>query len=128
MPQITVSIHGPLLKGNGPKEVHEALSKAIVDLATEGQMQVRQQLYVGHGRITGHYRGSVHAELTDSLHGRIHDSGVVYGPWLEGVGSRNEKSRFKGFAMFRNAKQALEKLKEGIVQKRIHEVVKKLGG
>lgn len=128
MPEISVSIHGPLLKGKGPDEVRTALSKAITDLATEGQMKVREQLYVGHGRVTGHYRGSIHGELTDSMHGRIHDSGVVYGPWLEGVGSRNEKSRFKGYWMFRNAKQYLEKIKEAVVNRRIHELVRRLGG
>lgn len=32
----------------------------------------------------------------------ITDSGIVYGPWLEGVGSRNfPKTRFKGYAIFR---------------------------
>ena len=62
------------------------------------------------------------------MHGRIHDSKVVYGPWLEGIGSRNAKSRFKGYAMFRNAKQQLEKLKAGIVNNRIAQAVKRLGG
>jgi len=32
----------------------------------------------------------------------ITDSGIVYGAWLEGVGSRNfPKTRFKGYAIFR---------------------------
>jgi hypothetical protein len=31
----------------------------------------------------------------------VHDSGIVYGPWLEGEGSRNKTTPFKGYRMFR---------------------------
>lgn len=32
----------------------------------------------------------------------ITDSGIVYGTWLEGIGSRNfPKTRFKGYSIFR---------------------------
>ncbi len=34
--------------------------------------------------------------------------GPVYGPWLEGVGSRNATTRFKGYHAFRKAAQALD--------------------
>ena len=33
---------------------------------------------------------------------------ATYGPWLEGTGSRNETTRFKGYNGFRRAGQALE--------------------
>lgn len=37
----------------------------------------------------------------------VTDSGIVYGAWLEGVGSRNfPKTRFKGYAIFRRVTQA----------------------
>lgn len=31
----------------------------------------------------------------------VQDTNAVYGPWLEGVGSRNRTSRFKGYHVFR---------------------------
>lgn len=37
----------------------------------------------------------------------VDDNGVVYGPWLEGVGSRNHNSRFKGYSHFRRAQQRM---------------------
>ncbi len=43
------------------------------------------------------------AEVWDGGHG-----GAVYGPWLEGVGSRNETTRFKGYWAFRKATSALD--------------------
>lgn len=36
-------------------------------------------------------------------------AGPVYGPWLEGVGSRNRTTRFKGYHAFRLASQALDR-------------------
>lgn len=34
-------------------------------------------------------------------HAAVTDSGVIYGPWLEGVAERNLISRFKGYSTFR---------------------------
>lgn len=44
---------------------------------------------------------------------------ATYGPWLEGVGSRNETTRFKGYQGFRRASQELDgqaqAISEGII-------------
>jgi len=37
----------------------------------------------------------------------IHDRGIIYGPWLDGSGSRNATTRFKGYAHWRRAFQYL---------------------
>jgi hypothetical protein len=39
---------------------------------------------------------------------RITDGGVVYGPWLEGTGSRNASSRFKGYRHWRQTQNAMD--------------------
>lgn len=44
------------------------------------------------------------SEVWDGGHG-----GAVYGPWLEGVGSRNQTTRFKGYWAFRKATAALDR-------------------
>ena len=120
MPEIRVS--GPFFTlGAGPAQ--KAITDSIREIVAEGERSVDAQLYPGHGLRTGHYRRSVHGELTDSLHGRIHDSKVVYGPWLEGVSSRNASSRFKGYRAFRNAFQQLERTKDAILHKHIKRAV-----
>lgn len=67
----------------------------------------------GKGKAsTGNYRRNVHGitrQVGLDLQGKIHDSGVVYGPWLEGTSSRNKTTRFKGYSSFRKVKQWLEK-------------------
>lgn len=48
-------------------------------------------------------------------HPQVTDGGVVYGPWLEGVGSRNfPVTRFRGYASFRRASQKTERNVERI--------------
>ena len=101
---------------------------AVGDLVAEGERQVKMQLYPGHGYITGNYYNSVHGDIIASRHGMIHDSDAVYGPWLEGVGSRNETTRFKGYAMFRNAYQHLEKIATAVMNRRAKQFAQRMGG
>ena len=41
---------------------------------------------------------------------------ATYGPWLEGSGSRNETTRFKGYHSFRIATQELDAVAEGLAE------------
>ncbi len=124
-PAITVRLRGPFFSTNIPPVIVGALNAAIGDLVVEGESKVKLQLYPGHGLITGNYRRSIHGETT-SLHGRIHDSRVIYGPWLEGVASRNQTTRFKGYAMFRNARQQLGRIAGRILQDRVQKALARL--
>jgi len=44
-----------------------------------------------------------------------------YGPWLEGIGSRNETTRFKGYHGYRMAAQHVDGMAEGIAAKSVAE-------
>lgn len=37
------------------------------------------------------------------------DSGIIYGHWLEGTGSRNRTTRFKGYFMWRKTYQSMQR-------------------
>ena len=55
----------------------------------------------------------------------VFDNWVIYGPWLEGNGSRNfPKPRFRGYASYRRSAQMLERLSGPIADKAI---AKKIG-
>ena len=64
---------------------------------------------------TGNYRRNVSTAMRGSV-GVIDDGGVVYGPWLEGTGSRNGTTRFKGYASFRRTADWLNKHMTQIVR------------
>ena len=76
---------------------------------------------------TGNYRRNVNGIVRD-LNGLITDGGVVYGPWLEGVGSRNASTRFKGYAAFRRTGQWLEQQVPKVIRIRVDRMVAKLNG
>jgi hypothetical protein len=50
---------------------------------------------------------------------RVHDSGVVYGPWLEGTSSRNATTRFKGYSTWRRIRQRVEREAHVFVERHI---------
>lgn len=84
----------------------DAMLDAERAVTTRTLREVRAEL----GRVlqhpTGYYESRVVADL--STHPpQVHDSGVVYGPWLEGIGSRNATTRFKGYRTFRRVAQRM---------------------
>ena len=124
---MSVRTSGPLFAGNVPGRIQSAIRDSISELVALGERDVKGQLRPGHGLVTGHYRRSIHGEIVSSMLGRVHDSGVVYGPWLEGVSDKNKAGRFKGYAMFRNATQRLDKKGKGVLQKHVARLAWKLG-
>ena len=126
-PGVSVSFHGPVFRSGG-SAVHEAGKKAVSDIVAEGERDVKLQLRPGHGLDTGHYRRSINGEQPKDLQGIIHDNNVVYGPWLEGVSSRNQRSRFKGYRMFRNAAERLQGFAKDAIGRRVGEAVRRLNG
>ncbi len=128
MPGIFVGLRGPIFGAAAALAVRRAGGDIISDLVAFGEREVKLQLVPGHGLITGHYRRSINGEVKSSSQGLIHDSGVIYGPWLEGVGRRNKTSRFKGYQMFRKARQKLRAKQGAIAGARMVRLAKDLGG
>lgn len=98
---------GPVFNGDAEKAAHDfvdALSNEVADL---GVTEVKQALHSVLKRPSGYYESRVQVEMVNGGPA-VTDGGVIYGPWLEGTSSRNNSSRFKGYATFRRVKQALE--------------------
>lgn len=103
---IEVNRTGPLFDGSADGTI-----KAFQDDVEQevGEYTVnRIQGELGHVLVhpTGYYRSRVTTERRGE-NVLVTDGGVVYGPWLEGVGSRNKSTRFKGYATFRRISQAV---------------------
>ena len=61
---VRFEVEGPVLGANVPKVMQEIVNRGLLDLATiEGSNHVKDQLYPGHGRITGNLRNHVGANL-----------------------------------------------------------------
>ena len=93
----------------------------------EAENRVRQRLDIVLRNPTGYYRSRINSDVT-ATQGLVHDSNVIYGPWLEGIGSRNATTRFKGYHHWRRTVQYLEQ-EEGpaILERHFPVLVKRLG-
>lgn len=108
MATVEVTLTGPLLDGRaGP--IIAAMGRDMQEqIAAQGYADVMANLNASIRNPTPYYETQiVIQDRADDL--VVHDRGVVYGPWLEGVGSRNAATRFKGYASFRRAYQELER-------------------
>lgn len=121
------TFHGPILEGRGPGIVQRHLPGMEQDIAQEGVNLVRARLHSVLRHPTGYYESRI---VTDQSVGTtaVTDSGVVYGPWLEGVGSRNDQTRFKGYATFRRTVQDLDAQSERIAERRMPQLIRDLEG
>lgn len=119
----------PLFSGQGPDPVVEQWVDGVLDsYATQGLSQVHLLMDQSFRDPTPYYETQVTVDA--ALHERVvHDRGVVYGPWLEGVGSRNRATRFKGYFHWRRSKQWLEQV-EGprILARHLPELERRLAG
>lgn len=86
-------------------ELEEDYAEFVLD-------HVKDTFHASFKNPTGFYESNV--RITSSGN-EVWDggwAGPVYGPWLEGVGSRNATTRFKGYHAFRKAADALERRAE----------------
>ena len=98
---------GPLFNGLATIALR-AMSESMVDtLARDAQHLVLENLHHDLKSPTGYYESHIRVDRVNNDR-VVNDSGVVYGPWLEGVSSRNQSTSFKGYHDFRKAAQELQ--------------------
>jgi len=120
MTTVEVSFRGPFLAQDPSGALRQAMHSAVDDLVSLGEQRLDRMLRprpagvflsverAGNRASVGHYRRSLQSAVHD-LEGTISDGGVLYGPWLEGTSSRNQTTRFKGYASFRRTGQWLQR-------------------
>ena len=103
-----VEVDGPLFDGRAAHAVRDYCE----DFEDSYGQRVKNQVEVRLGQVlkhpTGYYESQIQTDRAfDGV--MVHDGGVIYGPWLEGTGSRNAPvTRFKGYRTFRQVGQQAE--------------------
>lgn len=119
--EITVTVDvtklGPVFTGQAAgaaRRYGEHVQNYIADRAVRDIRAYLPGVY--EGPYTGYYQTRIHVEKEgDGL--MVTDTPVVYGPWLEGVGSRDYPvTRFKGYHTFRIIGQQLDAEAEQIAE------------
>jgi len=137
---ITVTAKGPVFQGQAPKMIEQATRAAVRELLDLGEGRLTSMLkprpggvYLGvaeaaKGKASiGNYRRMINARV-EGQGARMDDAGAVYGPWLEGTGSRNATSRFEGYAMWRRTAQWLDRVKTRVVKAHMKQAVARING
>lgn len=108
MIDIDTETHGPIFTPGLPEALMHAATRDIEETIAE---KAKDKIHTRLGHVlkhpTGYYQSRIHVERQGSGEA-VNDGGVVYGPWLEGVGSRNRTTRFKGYHTFRIVGQQIE--------------------
>lgn len=101
-----VDLSGPFFDGRAVAAVSAFLEDAVGEVSSEAKKRVLEKLASSLQHPTGHYESSIHIDGGGTRQS-VNDGGIVYGPWLEGVGSRNRTTRFKGYASFRRVRETV---------------------
>jgi hypothetical protein len=108
MNDIQFSATGPLFDGRLAHAIATGLEDGLDAIAQRGVDLVRIRLHGVLRHPTGRYESRVQTERAGSDRA-VTDGGIVYGPWLEGVSTRNRTTRFKGYATFRRTTAELDR-------------------
>ncbi|MEU5596820.1 hypothetical protein [Streptomyces sp. NPDC020298] len=100
---------GPLFDGRTAAALHAYSDEISLRIAEEGEKLIRQRLHTVLQHPTGYYESRISVDRAGQGY-RVSDGNVIYGPWLEGTGSRNSPvTRFPGYATFRRTKPLVDK-------------------
>ncbi|WP_084965261.1 hypothetical protein [Thermoactinospora rubra] len=96
-----VEVDGPLFDGRAMPILDDIAEEVADAVADQGFRDIHFTLHRVLKRPTGFYQSQIRDRAFASTH-VLYDNRVVYGPWLEGVGSRNSPvTRFEGYFTFR---------------------------
>lgn len=112
-----VRLSGPTVTGTAPALLNLAMAGAVAEVADYTKFEVLSQLDKVLVNPTGYYESRVTSEPRGPLTYSVNDSDVVYGPWLEGVGSRNfPVTRFEGYHTFRIVRNRMAQKSRAVVE------------
>jgi hypothetical protein len=120
-----VTISGPFFDERNPAARRQMEDEALDRIGGQALADVHLNLDTSIRHPTPYYETQITTERSGD-EAIVHDRGIIYGPWLEGTGSRNATTRFKGYASFRRAAQQLEGQVPGLLTSIIDRCVGRL--
>jgi len=106
---MSVKVRGPIFDGRANIMISSACRRAAEVIATYAEDLVHATLQEVLQHPTGAYESRINVRAVNQYAYAVNDDNCIYGPWLEGVGSRNYPvTRFKGYGTFRKVSQELQ--------------------
>lgn len=105
---IDIDFQGPLFDGRAERAIEDACDEARDNISDFAEERVLMGTSANFKTRTPYYETRITTTRVSSEVSLVNDQGVVYGPWLEGVGTRNRpRPGFPGYHFWRAAKQAV---------------------
>lgn len=129
---LTMDTNGPLFEDGKPTAViHKFLDETKEDAAQEGYRLLQDRFASTFKHPTGRYAKRVIIDRAGKYNDQVitdqgPKGGALYGPWLEGTGSRNKTTRFKGYKNFRKIRLWLRKQVTPMAQEKLDRYLEKL--
>lgn len=124
--RVNTNASGPMFDGRAARAAAEYTDQVQYRIATTAEDMVRARLRTVLRNPTGYYESRIAVERSGPGY-RVHDGGVIYGPWLEGTGSRNSPvTRFPGYATFRRTKALIDRQAPGIARDLLRRYVRRM--
>lgn len=126
MIRLTVIVDSPITDGRLDRAVDEGLDDGVRAVGRLGERLVHQHLDRSLRNPSGRYESGIVLEDQGDARWRLSDSGIIYGPWLEGTSRRNTTTRFKGYATFRRVKEELQHAGDQEAEQALDDAVRRL--
>ena len=124
---VQAHISGPLIDGRARLAAKRLTEEAVDEVALQYGINVVAELQRVVKHPTPYYWTQIQVDKVGAER-VVNDSGVIYGPWLAGVGSRNKTSRFKGYQHWRLASQRMRRRTPQILVRLLNKYVPRMGG
>jgi hypothetical protein len=129
MAENTVTVSGPLFDGIAEHEVAEFLSDAVDQVSQQAQAEWMFNLDTSIKHPTPYYETQINIRQESPDTKVVNDRGVIYGWWLEGIGSRNSPvTRFKGYFARRKAIVQVEGKKPALLERLLQPYLERMRG
>lgn len=114
---VSVDAHGPVFDGRALIALDDYADAAVDAVAEQGFRDIHFTLERVLKHPTGYYQSQIRDRDLGAAH-VLYDNRVIYGPWLEGVGSRNSPvTKFEGYFTFRRVAQHLARKAPAIAER-----------
>ena len=123
-------VSGPLADGQAKAALGDWATNTAKALGDQGADMLRAFPMDKTGRARGGFQENLHPLQQGSTVTIAAPmiTGVTWGPWLEGTSKRNSSTRFKGYHLFRQTRQALQKAAPDVGQAELDKIMPRLGG
>jgi hypothetical protein len=113
--------------GRAPRVMDEYTQAVVDDVAEQGFRDIGFTLVRVLKHPTGYYQSEIRNRSLGPKTRVLYDNRVIYGPWLEGVGSRNAPvTRFEGYFTFRRVSLALNRKAKPIAEMTLRRYIGRL--